>query len=129
MQRWEALQAQAVERQRQSSQVRELQRQVKTLRLSLEALGQHASELTKADDIDNRVKLIQKLQEAKVRLWVLVGERERERERKRGREGERREERGERREMLGGEAYEEVFELMRRSRKFSKGVRQRREKG
>ena len=67
VQRWEVLQAQAVERQRQSSQVRELQRQVKTLRLSLEALGQHASELTKADDIDSRVKLIQKLQEAKVR--------------------------------------------------------------
>ncbi|XP_063840509.1 uncharacterized protein LOC135089148 isoform X7 [Scylla paramamosain] len=65
VQRWEVLQAQAVERQRQSSQVRELQRQVKTLRLSLEALGKHASELTKADDIDSRVKLIQKLQEAK----------------------------------------------------------------
>ncbi|KAG0715018.1 hypothetical protein GWK47_012924 [Chionoecetes opilio] len=65
VQRWEALQAQAVERQRQSSQVRELQRQVKTLRLALEALGERATELTKADDINNRVKLIQKLQEVK----------------------------------------------------------------
>lgn len=67
VQRWEVLQAQAVERQRQSSQVRELQRQVKHLRLSLEALGEQASELTKADDVDNRLKLIQKLQDAKVR--------------------------------------------------------------
>lgn len=65
VQRWEVLQAQAVERQRQSSQVRELQRQVKTLRLSLEALGERANELTKADDIDSRIKLIQKLQEVK----------------------------------------------------------------
>lgn len=72
MQRWEVLQAQAVERQRQSSQVRELQRQVKTLRLSLEALGEQASELAKADDVDNRLKLIQKLQDAKVRLSRLL---------------------------------------------------------
>lgn len=71
VQRWEVLQAQAVERQRQSSQVRELQRQVKSLRLSLEALGVQASELTKADDVDNRLKLIQKLQEAKVRRFML----------------------------------------------------------
>lgn len=65
VQRWEVLQAQAVERQRQSSQVRELQRQVKHLRLSLEALGEQASELTKTGDVDNRLKLIQKLQDAK----------------------------------------------------------------
>lgn len=71
VQRWEVLQAQAVERQRQSSQVRELQRQVKNLRLSLEALGAQASELTKADDVDNRLKLISKLQEAKVGVRVL----------------------------------------------------------
>lgn len=72
VQRWEVLQAQAVERQRQSSQVRELQRQVKNLRLSLEALGEQASELTKADDVHNRLKLIQKLQEAKVRFRMLL---------------------------------------------------------
>ncbi|KAG7176240.1 putative Nuclear envelope localization domain-containing protein [Homarus americanus] len=65
VQRWEVLQAQAVERQRQTGQIRELQRQVKTLRQTLETLTDRANELTQADDIDNHQQLTRKLQEAK----------------------------------------------------------------
>ncbi|KAK8744577.1 hypothetical protein OTU49_000880 [Cherax quadricarinatus] len=65
VQRWEVLQAQAVERQRQSGQIRELQRQVKTLHEALEALTNRANELTQADDIDTHQQLTLKLQEAK----------------------------------------------------------------
>lgn len=66
VQRWEVLQAQAVERQRQSGQVRELQRQVKTLRQALEALTDRANQLTHADDVSTHQQLNLKLQEAKI---------------------------------------------------------------
>ncbi|XP_071530629.1 uncharacterized protein klar isoform X1 [Panulirus ornatus] len=65
VQRWEVVQAQAVERQRQRGQIRELQRQVKALRQVLETLTSRASELTQAEDIDSHQQLTDKLQEAK----------------------------------------------------------------
>ncbi|KAK3857014.1 hypothetical protein Pcinc_036708 [Petrolisthes cinctipes] len=67
VQRWEVLQAQAVERQRHSGQIRELQRQVKSLRQALEALTERANQLTQAVDVDNHGQLARKLEDAKVR--------------------------------------------------------------
>lgn len=67
MQRWEVLQAQAVERQRQSGQVRELQRQVKSLRVVLESLIERASDTTQVKDLETHHQLSDKLQELKVR--------------------------------------------------------------
>ncbi|KAK7066751.1 hypothetical protein SK128_005331, partial [Halocaridina rubra] len=68
VQRWEVLQAQAVERQRQSGQVRELQRQVKSLRLTLESLAEQANEAPHADAIQTHRQLDRKLQDAKALL-------------------------------------------------------------
>lgn len=68
VQRWEVLQAQAVERQRQSGHVRELQRQVKKLRLTLEKLAEEANETPQTDALDSHRQLELKLQEAKALL-------------------------------------------------------------
>ncbi|XP_068217202.1 klarsicht protein [Palaemon carinicauda] len=68
VQRWEVLQAQAVERQRQSSQVRELQRQVKNLRLTLENLAEQASDASHTESLGTPKDLGHKLQEAKALL-------------------------------------------------------------
>lgn len=65
VQRWEVLQAQAVERQRQSGQVRELQRQVKSLRVVLESLIERASDTTQVKDLETHHQLSDKLQELK----------------------------------------------------------------
>lgn len=65
VQRWEVLQAQAVERQRQSGQVRELQRQVKNMRLTLENLADQANESPHAEAIETHQQLNHKLQEAR----------------------------------------------------------------
>lgn len=65
VQRWEVLQAQAVERQRQSSQIRELQRQVKNLRLTLENLAEQASDASHTESLETPKDLAHKLQEAK----------------------------------------------------------------
>lgn len=69
VQRWEVLQAQAVERQRQSGQVRELQRQVKSLRVVLESLIERASDTTQVKDLETHHQLSDKLQELKVSTW------------------------------------------------------------
>lgn len=65
VQRWEVLQAQAVERQRQSGQVRELQRQVKSLRVVLESLIERASDTTQVENLETHHQLNDKLQELK----------------------------------------------------------------
>ncbi|XP_066939729.1 uro-adherence factor A isoform X2 [Macrobrachium rosenbergii] len=65
VQRWEVLQAQAVERQRQSSQIRELQRQVKNLRLTLENLAEQASDASHTESLETPKDLAHKLQDAK----------------------------------------------------------------
>lgn len=70
VQRWEVLQAQAVERQRQSGQVRELQRQVKSLRVVLESLIERANDTTQVKDLETHHQLSDKLQELKVSTRV-----------------------------------------------------------
>ncbi|CAL4067721.1 unnamed protein product [Meganyctiphanes norvegica] len=66
VQRWEVLQTQAVERQRQSGQVRELQRQVKSLRIALEALRDRATHPHhRHDSLDTHDQLANSLQELK----------------------------------------------------------------
>lgn len=73
VQRWEVLQAQAVERQRQSGQVRELQRQVKSLRVVLESLIERANNTTQVEDLETHHQLNDKLQELKVSTCVIYG--------------------------------------------------------
>ena len=66
VQRWEVLQAQAVERQRHSGQVRDLQRQAKSIRLELECISDRASDLARPITLEDATDLSVKIRHAKV---------------------------------------------------------------
>lgn len=68
VQRWETLQSKAVERQRQSTQLRQLQRQVKTLRLNMEGVLNRCSTFAHAHTLDDPSQIGQKVEEVKTLL-------------------------------------------------------------
>ncbi|XP_076062425.1 uncharacterized protein LOC143037757 [Oratosquilla oratoria] len=69
VQRWEALQTQALEKQRLSSQVRELQKRVKSLRLAFEALADRSAAASR--DCKSREDLQKSLEEVRECLCSL----------------------------------------------------------
>lgn len=66
MERWETLQAKAVERQRQSTQLRHLQRQVKTLRLSMDRVLSRCATFSHPHTLDDPSQIGQRVKELQV---------------------------------------------------------------